>query len=63
MAIASIIKMGLALRYKKGSFTYSSIKPTAADTALHGLGSAINSLQSEPFESVSKIVTTRITSE
>ena len=63
MATASIIKIGLALRYKKGSFTYSNLKPTAADTALHELGSAINSLQSEVFESVNKIVTTRITPE
>ena len=60
MATASIIKIGLALRYKKGSFTYSNLQPTAADSALYQLGCVINSLQIEPVESVNKIVTTRI---
>ena len=63
MATASIIKVSLALRYKKGSFTYSNIKPTAANTDLHELGSVINSLQSEPYGSINKIVTTRVTAE
>jgi len=63
MATASIIKIGLALRYQKGSFTYSNIKPTAADRSLHELGSVINSLQSEPCGSINKIVTTRVTAE
>ena len=63
MANASITKIGLALRYKKGSFTFSYLKPTAADTELHELGSVINSLQSEPCGSINKIVTTRVTAE
>ena len=63
MANESITKISLALRYKKGSFTYSNLKPTAADTDLYELGSAINSLQDEPYESANKIVSTRVTAE
>ena len=63
MAVASITKISLALRYKKGSFTYSNIKSIADDAQLYELGSAINSLQNEPFESTNKIITTRVTAE
>ena len=62
MAVTSIISVSLALRYNKGSFTYSYLKPTAGDTQLYELSRAINSLQSEAFESANKIVTSRVSS-
>jgi len=63
MAAFSIKGVSLALRYVSGSFTYSYLKPTAGDAALFELGSAINSLQSEPVKSINKIVTSHIAAE
>ena len=61
MAIKSITGVSLVLRYKSGSYTYSSVKAEAGDAALYELGGALNSLQAEPYTFVSKIVTCHIT--
>ena len=61
MAIKSLISMSLILRYKKGSLTYSYLKPTATDGDLYELAGAMNSLQSEGFESVNKSLSHHIT--
>jgi len=63
MAITSILGVSMIIRYENGSFTYSYLKPTANDTSIYELSSAINSLQSEQFKSVSKLVRSRITAE
>jgi len=63
MASFSITGVSLVLRYKSGSFTFSSLKPATGNAALYELGSAINSLQAEPAVSLNKIVKSRVTSE
>ena len=63
MAVTTIISISLALRYKKGSFTYSYLKPSASDADLYELAGALSSLQNETFESANKIVTSRVTVE
>ena len=60
MAIRSLLSVSLSLRYRRGSLTYSNLKPSASDTSLYELHEAINSLQRERTESVRKILSHRI---
>jgi hypothetical protein len=60
MAIKSLLGVSLVMRYKKGSLTYSNLRPTATDASLYELGDAINSLQREGTETVSKILSHRV---
>lgn len=55
MAIKSLTGISLVLRYAKGSLTYSSLKPSAADENIYEMGDAINSLQTEAPKSINKI--------
>ena len=59
MVIKSLLSISLSLRYKRGSLTYSNLKPSASDASLYELHEAINSLQSENTESVRKILSER----
>ena len=61
MAIKSLLSVSLILRYKKGSLTYSNLKPTATNADLYELADAMNSLQREGFENVNKSLSHRIT--
>ncbi|MDR1558815.1 MAG: hypothetical protein LBS84_03775 [Clostridiales bacterium] len=63
MAVASVVGVSLVLRYSSGSFTYSYLKPASDSASLYELGSALNSLQAEPFESVGMIVKERVAAE
>ena len=60
MPIRSILSVSLILRYIRGSLTYSNLRATATDALLYELGSAINSLQREPVDSINKLVSARI---
>jgi hypothetical protein len=56
MAFLSIKGVSMVLKYKSGSLTYSHLKPNAGNEAIYELGLAVNSLQAEPAESISKTV-------
>lgn len=45
----------LLLRYEMGSFTFRNVRPTAADSELLELATAINSLQDEETNDILKI--------
>jgi len=61
MAIKSLINASIILRYTKGSFKFSSLKPSATDERLYEFGDAINSLQGEKAKYIDKALCYRIT--
>ncbi|MDR2648294.1 MAG: hypothetical protein LBB94_01035 [Clostridiales bacterium] len=63
MAVTAILGVSLVLRYSSGSFTYSYLKPASGSAELYEFGNALNSLQTEPFESVYMIVKERVAVE
>ena len=60
MATRSLVSVSLILRYKRGSLTYSHLRPSATNAALYEMANAMNSLQLEEYESVNKRLTHRI---
>jgi hypothetical protein len=50
----------LTLRYEKGSYSYSRLKPDADDAALYEVADALNSLQLEPARSISKMTVRKL---
>ena len=60
LPIRSLLSVSLILRYNRGSLTYSHLRTSATNAALYELADAMNSLQSEPFESVNKSLSHRI---
>jgi hypothetical protein len=52
----------LTLRFEKGSYSYSHLKPDAPNAALFEVAGAFNSLQAEPAKSISKTMTRKLIS-
>jgi hypothetical protein len=60
MVESVITDVKVTLRYEKGSFSYSDLKPEATNAQAFQIGSAINSLQTEPAAGIFKVVTTEL---
>ena len=60
MAFKSLISASVILRYTKGSFKYSSLRPSATDERLYEFGDAVNSLQDEKAEYIDKALCYRL---
>ncbi|MDR1688003.1 MAG: DUF1659 domain-containing protein [Clostridiales bacterium] len=56
-------KMVMETEYTGGtkkSLTVNGIKPTATDTQLYGVATAINTLRTDPFSTLYKVVETEL---
>ena len=60
MAIKSLLSASVILRYTKGSFRFSRLKPTATNERLYEFGDALNSLQDEKAKYIDKALCYRI---
>ena len=62
MLIEDKMPAKVVLSYEKGSYSYSKIKYSATDEQVYALTKAINSVQSEPVEKVTRVDLKKVTS-
>ena len=60
MAFKSLIGVSVILQYTKGSFKFSSLKPTSTNERLYEFGDAVNSLQDKKAKYIDKALCYRV---